>query len=382
MPSKFFQKVVSLSKTPADFRRDAQVIATIVDKPSSTVEDTPAFTVEDRPSSTVEDCGASIVAFGPASTVEAGEYWAAEGAPGIFTASRVRQVVMAQDSLTHVEEAVYDVLWGPKRKADQEEHRTVRKGYAELASKSRVSKRTIQSVVDRLIEKRFITIVEPADIYHRKPTVYLVRGYAAVLAAQRAEGKTWVLRTGRGVFFAHRLRLSSTVAVGISSTVEAATCSTVAPASMVAVEARSSSTVAPASTTSLGIKKEPEGTSSAAATVVGERLRQIITIDDDAIAKIIASCRNVAADASAEEIAHFASVVIGKHRRNPKISNITGLMIGGAVAKYFSPPASELASLRATRADKLRKEMELAREILEDPKAGDQEKAWARELIG
>src|SRR4029450_12209006 len=114
------------------------------------------------------------------STVEAG-YWMAEGAPGVFTASRVRSVVRAQDSLTHVEEAVYDVLWGPKRKGELEEHRLVRMGYAELAAKSRVSKRTIQTVVDRLIDKRFITIAKRADIYHRGATGYQVRGYAALM---------------------------------------------------------------------------------------------------------------------------------------------------------------------------------------------------------
>jgi hypothetical protein len=85
-------------------------------------------------------------------------------------------VVRAQDSLTHVEETVYDVLWGPKRKGEQEEHRTVSMGY-------------------KVHHHR-----KGADIYHRKAAVYQVRGYAAALAVQRGEGKTWVLRTGTGVF--------------------------------------------------------------------------------------------------------------------------------------------------------------------------------------
>src|SRR5689334_13070265 len=114
MPSKFFQKVVSLSKTPADFKHDAQEIATVRVTPSSTVEDMSASTVDDGTYSTVDNKSPSTVEDSPHSTAEAGGYWQAEGAPGIFTASRVRQVVMAQDSLTHVEEAVYDVLWGSK----------------------------------------------------------------------------------------------------------------------------------------------------------------------------------------------------------------------------------------------------------------------------
>ena len=359
MPSRFFQKVVSLSKTPADFKRP-QLVAALEDSSSSTVEDTPASTVE----------------AGPRSTVEA-SYWTAEGAPGVFMASRVRPVVLAQDSLTHVEETVYDVLWGPKRKGEQEEQRTVSMGYAELAAKSRVSKRTIQSVMGRLIDKRFITIVKGADIYHRKAAVYQVRGYAAAIAAQRREGKAWVLRTGTGVFFAHQL--PSTVEARSPSTVEAGTPSTVEEASTVTVEARSPSTVEEASTTPLGIKnKAKEGTSSSSV-VVGERLRKVLTIDDDAVAKIIASCQKARSDATGEEIAYFAEVVIAKHGRNPKIDNLVGLMIRGAVAKYFAPPATELMRYRDAKRQEREREIAGWQAILTDPDSDDELKRMALE---
>lgn len=359
MPSRFFQKVVSLSKTPADFKRP---------QPAAVPEDSPLPTVEDTPASTVEDSSPS--------TVEAG-YWMAEGAPGVFTTSRVRPVVRAQDSLTHVEEAVYDVLWGPKRKGEQEEHRTVRMGYAELAAKSRVSKRTIQAVVDRLIDKRFITIAQRADIYHRTATVYQVRCYVVALAAQRAEGKVFVLRTGRGVFFARRL--SSTVEAISPSTVEVGTPSTVEGASTVTVEAMSPSTVEVASTTSLGIKNI--GTSSSSAAVVGEQLRRVLTIDDDAVARIIASCQKAQPDATGEEIAYFAEIVIAKHGRNPKVGNLVGLMIRGAVAKYFEPPASELTRYREEKKRAREREEQFAREVLNDPASTDAGREWARAVI-
>jgi predicted transcriptional regulator len=368
MPSRFFQKVVSLSKTPADFKRPQTAAAP---------EDRMPLTVEDRTTSTVEHTLASTVEDRPHSTVEAG-YWRAEGAPGVFTASRVRPVVRAQDSLTHVEEAVYDVLWGPKRKGEQEEHRTVTMGYAELAAKARVSKRTIQNVVARLIEKKFITIAKGADIYHRKAAVYQVRGYAAVIAAQRGEGKTWVLQTGRGVFFAHRL--PSTVEDRSASTVEAGSPSTVELPSTVTVEDRSPSTVELPSTTSLGNKnKAPQGTSSSSSAVVGERLRRLLTIDDDAVRRIVASCRDVRADAAEEEIAYFAEVVIAKHARNPKIANLVGLLIQGAVAKYFAAPASELKAFREAKAEERRRQLEMAQEILNDPQSSEEAREWATE---
>src|SRR5215831_19191273 len=127
MPSRFYQKVIALSKKPEDFKRPVsttQLIETQCPPSPSTVEDRPTSTVEELTTSTVEAVRS---------------LWEAEGAEGVFTSSRVRRVLNAQDALTHVEEAVYDILWGPKRKGEQEEYRLTRMGYAELSSKSRVS---------------------------------------------------------------------------------------------------------------------------------------------------------------------------------------------------------------------------------------------------
>jgi hypothetical protein len=130
--------------------------------------------------------------------------WIAEGAAGVFPFSRVKRIEQAQDALTHVEEAVYEVLWGPE-KNDSEPYRLSQMGYAYLARRSRVSKRSIQSVIDRLQEKRFISIETPPDILRREPTVYRVLGYAAALKQMHDNGRHHVIRTGRGVFFAFPL---------------------------------------------------------------------------------------------------------------------------------------------------------------------------------
>jgi len=135
-----------------------------------------------------------------------------------------------------------------------------------------------------------------------------------------------------------------------------------------------------ASTTSLGIKSEAQGTSSSAA-VVGERLGRLLTIDDDALRRIIASCQDVRADATGEEIAYFAEVVIAKHRRNPKIGNLVGLLIQGAVAKYFAAPASQLEAFRKAKAEERRRQLEMAREMLDNPQSSEQAREWATEIL-
>jgi hypothetical protein len=122
------------------------------------------------------------------------------------------------------------------------------------------------------------------------------------------------------------------------------------------------------------------GTSSSAA-VVGEKLRRLLTIDDKAVRRIVASCQDVQADATEEEIAYFAEVVIAKHRRNPKIGNLVGLLIQGAVAKYFAAPASELKAFREAKAEERRRQLEMAQEILNNPQSSEQTREWATEIL-
>jgi hypothetical protein len=131
--------------------------------------------VEHGPTSTVEAELTATVEAGRTSTVEAAgssplyrqQLWIADGADGVFPSTRVKRIQQAQDALTHVEEAVYDALWGPKKK-DGEPYRLSQMGYSDLARRSRVSKRSIQNVVDRLSAKQFIQIETPPDIHRRR----------------------------------------------------------------------------------------------------------------------------------------------------------------------------------------------------------------------
>ena len=93
--------------------------------------------------------------------------WLTEGGE-IVPASRVKRIRLAQDVLSPAEESVYDTLWGVKSpsafKEERENHRIVQAGYDFLMKRTRLSKKTIQRIVDRLIDKGFIAIEKPADI--------------------------------------------------------------------------------------------------------------------------------------------------------------------------------------------------------------------------
>jgi hypothetical protein len=243
-------------------------------------------------------------------------------------------------------------------------------GYAELARKARVSKRTIQSVVGRLIEKRFISIVTNADIYHRKPAVYQVRGYVAALTIQRAEGKTWILRTGNGVFFARRLS-PSTVEAGTASTVEAGTAST--------VERSSPSTVEDPSTTSLGIKEGKEaGSSSSSLHEVFHR--NGLLLDADAERTLRKRCQAYDPSATDEEIAYFTETKITQLRKKRNVGNWVGLLIT-VVPELFVAPAHELKRYREGKRQEEAASRKRLTEILDDSRSTDEERQWAKAAL-
>src|SRR5579864_5770661 len=104
--------------------------------------------------------------------------------------SRVKRIRLAQDVLNSAEESIYDALWTTKTALREEldSVRIVQAGYDYLMKKTRVSKKTVQRIIDRLIDKDFIAIERPADIYQRSATVYRVFGYRMVLERQAAKG--------------------------------------------------------------------------------------------------------------------------------------------------------------------------------------------------
>jgi DNA-binding MarR family transcriptional regulator len=61
-----------------------------------------------------------------------------------------------------------------------------------------LSKKTVQRVIDKLIDKDFITIETPADIYRRTATVYRVRRQEAILASHEGKQRRHVAKVGPG----------------------------------------------------------------------------------------------------------------------------------------------------------------------------------------
>jgi len=280
----------------------------------------------------------------------------------IVPASRVKRIRLAQDVLSPAEESVYDTLWGVKStaafKEERESYRIVQAGYDFLMKRTRLSKKTIQRIVDRLMDKGFIAIEKPADIYLRSSTVYRVFAYRAVLDRQAQKGRFHVAKIGPGFVYVREvadpraqpgLNLSTVVAV-IPSTEGGFSRSTERIPVPATGDEEDTTTVVTAAT-SLRQRREVSTPSSrdgsgpvggpmapAETTDAGEvrELRTMLErylgfIDDDATRQLLRQCRLRAADCRLQEIAYFVS---HKMRTVNGIHNPVGFILT-AVPRHF-----------------------------------------------
>ncbi|MRR36374.1 hypothetical protein EG829_17220 [bacterium] len=108
---------------------------------------------------------------------------------------------MAQEALSHVEEKVYDLLWGVKNQS-RDSYRLADFSLQRIANEARINIKTVRELLPRLADKGFIALEREADVRRNLPTRYRVWSYGEVLADQQRRNRLWVVKTGKGVFYA------------------------------------------------------------------------------------------------------------------------------------------------------------------------------------
>ena len=282
----------------------------------------------------------------------------------LVSQSRVRRIRIAQDVVNSAEEAVYDALWNTKTAQDTvasgDSARIVQAGYDYLMKRTRLSKKTIQRVVDRLIHKDFIAIEKPADIYRRIPTVYRVFDYRAILAHHLRKGRTHVAKIGPGFTYARPIddpRHTSVEALNMAtvgsinmSTVHPADLSTDATETPVTGANKNQSTVVrqttrsidknllekPTSASTTALSSEATTTTAPAELISG--LQKVLEfVDTEAATLLWNECRLRVPDCRPDEVLYFAqgkaSVCAGGRIKNP-----VGFLLT-TVPKCFEGPA-------------------------------------------
>jgi hypothetical protein len=359
--------------------------------PTDTVSAEPSATVAVRLEETVSAGSTDTVAPGPPETVAVDRppgptkgLWYTEGKEGIFPASRVRRIVLAQDALTHAEESVYDVLWGPKNQ-NRDDQRLTSIGYDGIAKAARVTKMNAKWIVERLIHKGFVKVETLPDPLRRIPTSYRVFGYRAALEDMRRRNRFYIVRTGNGVLFAHPYNQTDTVAAGSTDTVSPVPQAMVAVGQPATVSLRQAETVPRGPQATVSVVDTPLDTSSEATLiqVISAVTDQII--GNDVALTIVSRCRAQAPDLTNQELADITKTEALKAIRE-KRSNLTGWLITVLPGRFAGESFRIYRETQQTLREQERHEQEAQaqrwRQILDDPTEDEEFKKLAREALG
>ena len=205
---------------------------------------------------------------------------------------RVKQIKRAQDVINSAEESVYNTLWRDPNATDDGSARIIQAGYDYLVRQTRLARKTIQRIIAKLIDKDFIEVAKPADIYQRTSTVYRVFNYRTVLDRHEARGRKHVAKVGPGFSYVWELSDNRRPTNSDMSTVVNSNMSTVVNESPVTVVKRNLSTVVRETTSSIG--NNSIGQTSSSSQAIYEVLSQFGAVDDDVLQRLTASCRQMA----------------------------------------------------------------------------------------
>lgn len=129
--------------------------------------------------------------------------WVAEQIGTVFDARRVRPIQRATDALSAVELSVYRLLWSQQPGPGGEPHRLAQFSLNRIATETKVNIKTVRELLPRLTDKGFIEVAIEADAKLGIPTTYRVWSESALVARMEASGRRHVVKTGKGVFYAH-----------------------------------------------------------------------------------------------------------------------------------------------------------------------------------
>ena len=303
---------------------------------------------------------------------------------------RVKQIRRAQDVINSAEESVYNTLWRDPNSTEEGSARIVQAGYNYLVRQTRLARKTIQRIIAKLIDKGFIEIAKPADIYQRTSTVYRVFNYRTVLDRHETLGRKHVAKVGPGFSYVWELSDQSRPATPDLSTVATSSVSTVVNESTVTVVKMNLSTVVRETTSS--IDNSSLGQTSSSSEAIYQALSHFGAVDDDALRRLRASCREWAPDCSDDEIVHFIREK-GELVRAGSIRTPIGFLMTavpkcfmGESFQHFRAEQGRLRKQQAEAEERAKIEAEEWRReqqrMLLDPATPDDHKAMIREWLG
>jgi hypothetical protein len=298
---------------------------------------------------------------------------------------KIRETVRVQDGHSLGEQAVYSALWAAAQ-PHMDECRRITIGYRTLSDACGLTVNNCKANLQSLIRK--LAIEEAASHTHSQGTTYLIYSYPVILRRRREAGMTHVIKTKGVIFVDHETGIpvpgvpGNSTRIPTAGTPEIQTGTPVPNVSGVPVSGT------PIRNKEVTEEMRREKRSSSAFPLVVQAAREHgTTLDDDAVRRIVLRCQAFDEAATEEEVAHFLSVKLTQLRSSRSVGNLVGLLIK-AVPEYFAPPATELQDFREQGHDRgesaqnTSRSREMARSILEDPAASENDREWARVALG
>lgn len=273
-------------------------------------------------------------------------------------ASRIYHCLQAQDAHTHSEEAVYQLLWRMGQSTEAADYRYASISLKHLSEQVRMDYKSTQALLRRLIEKLTIELAGERDNHRQTARIWKVYSCATLLRRRKAAGLEWVVRN-KGISFVP------------------------APVEPIGETPTGDSTYWPLPArpvTPVGVM--PESVYNAASGIL-EALRQHATgADYEAVRDLAATCRARVPDATDAEIIHFIHSKAGTPDARKPLGFLLAevpLCFEGESFRRFRREAQQGGEDRWLRQEQFRRE---ARAVLADPDAAEDERTWARKILG
>lgn len=335
--------------------------------------------------------------------------------PADLTAARrhkkIHRCLKAQDGHSPTEQIVYQILWNSGSPLP-DGNRSVRIGIPRIARDTCINERNVPIILRRLITKQSIDILKREISDQRTARTYVVFSYKDILEKRRKLGLEWVIR-GRGVDFVNPnsgqpILPDVTRTYALSETAgddaEPAPSPAATPPETPAFPSRESPGAAPAKSPdatppllgNLGILQQEQYketlSSSSNRVILYEALAQYGPVDDDAITFLLQTCTRISPDCTTDEIIHYVHIK-GDLSRRIKASNPIGFLLAsvprcltGEAFQRFREEQRRIRLQKEAEELRLKEEMEQFREqqraILADAQASEEEKRWARKMLG
>ena len=291
---------------------------------------------------------------------------------------------MAQDGHSHAEQAVYAALWDGGS-PDSDGNRTITIGFGRLSRIARLSENNCRLNARSLVRKLAIEEIGEENSRASIGKTYRVFSYSAILQRRKAAGLEWVLRT-KGVAFVRPdgtpLNDTTEASVSVPPTVSIPGTETIAGIEKEPGPPTESGPAPPTESVPPYrnvFRKEEEEVKTSSSLIEQTARKHGIVLDDDIVRRIQKNCKLNEPSATEQEIAYMLNVKINQLKSSRSIENMPALLVK-AVANLF--PSNELQRYRSQKAREQAESREVARRILEDPEASDNDREWARAALG